>query len=70
MEIKTKDKIIESVMWKMKTRSEVGISKYNTTLQDSKETMLDFLRHAQMEAMDLSAYLETLIQRIENGKQL
>lgn len=69
MEIKTKDKIVESVMWKFKTRSEVGISKYNTTLQDSKETTLDFLRHAQMEAMDLCNYLETLIQRIENGKQ-
>jgi hypothetical protein len=69
MEIKTTDKIVEAVMWKLKARSEIGITKYNTTLQDSKESTLAFLRHAQEEAMDLSAYLETLIQRIENEQR-
>jgi hypothetical protein len=68
MEIKTTDKIVESVMWKLKARSEIGITKYNTTLQDSKETTLEFLRHAQMEAMDLCNYLEVLIQREEQSK--
>jgi len=63
MEIKTSDKIVEAVMWKLKTRSEAGITKYNTTLNDSKESTLAFLRHAQEEAMDLANYLETLIQR-------
>jgi hypothetical protein len=69
MEIRTTDKIVESVMWKLKTRSEVGITKYNTTLHDSTESTLAFLRHAQEEAMDLSAYLETLIQRLENQQK-
>ena len=68
MEIKTTDKIVESVMWKLKTRSEMGITKYNTTLKDSKESRLAFLRHAQEEAMDLCNYLETLIQREEQSK--
>jgi hypothetical protein len=68
MEIKTTDKIVEAVMWKLKARSEIGITKYNTTLQDSKETTLEFLRHAQMEAMDLCNYLEVLIQREEQSK--
>jgi hypothetical protein len=68
MEIKTTDKIVESVMWKLKTRSEMGITKYNTTLKDSKESTLAFLRHAQEEAMDLCNYLETLIQREEQSK--
>ncbi len=68
MEIKTTDKIVEAVMWKLKARSEIGITKYNTTLQDSKETKLEFLRHAQMEAMDLCNYLEVLIQREEQSK--
>jgi hypothetical protein len=67
MEIKTTDKIVEAVMWKFKTRSEVGITKYNTTLKDSKETRLAFLRHAQEEAMDLANYLETLIQKEEQS---
>ena len=68
MEINTTDKIVESVMWKLKARSEIGITKYNTTLQDSKETKLEFLRHAQCEAMDLANYLEVLIQREEQSK--
>jgi len=67
MEIKTTDKIVEAVMWKLKARSEIGITKYNTTLQDSKETTLEFLRHAQCEAMDLANYLEVLIQKEENA---
>jgi len=67
MEINTTDKIVETVMWKLKARSEIGITKYNTTLQDSKETTLEFLRHAQMEAMDLANYLEVLIQKEENA---
>jgi len=32
MDINTTDKIVETVMWKLKTRSEIGITKYNTTL--------------------------------------
>lgn len=68
MDINTTDKIVETVMWKLKTRSEVGITKYNTTLQDSKESRLAFLRHAQEEAMDLANYLEVLIQKEEQTK--
>jgi hypothetical protein len=68
MDINTTDKIVEAVMWKLKTRSEMGITKYNTTLYESKESTLAFLRHAQEEAMDLSNYLETLIQREEQSK--
>ena len=68
MDINTTDKIVETVMWKLKTRSEIGITKYNTTLQDSKETRLAFLRHAQSEAMDLANYLEVLIQKEEQTK--
>ena len=68
MDINTTDKIVEAVMWKLKTRSEAGITKYNTTLQDSKQSQLDFLRHAQEEAMDLANYLEVLIQKEEHLK--
>jgi hypothetical protein len=67
MDINTTDKVVEAVMWKLKTRSEAGITKYNTTLQDSKQSRLDFLRHAQEEAMDLANYLEVLIQKEEQS---
>ena len=61
------DKIVEIVVNKYKQRSEVGIKKYNTTLEDNNED--DFLLHAQQEAMDLSLYLEKLIQQRRHDKQ-
>jgi hypothetical protein len=60
------DKIVQSVVAKYQQRSEVGIKKYNTTLENNNED--DFLLHAQQEAMDLSLYLEKLIQQ-RNDKQ-
>jgi hypothetical protein len=61
------DKIVESVVLKYQQRSEFGINKYNTTLEDNNED--DFLLHAQEEAMDLSLYLEKLIQQRRHDKQ-
>jgi hypothetical protein len=61
-----KDKIVESVVLKYQQRSEVGINKYNTTLENNNED--DFLLHAQQEAMDLSLYLEKLIQQRNENK--
>jgi len=60
------DKIVQSVVDKYKQRSEVGIKKYNTTLENNNED--DFLLHAQQEAMDLSLYLEKLIQQRNENK--
>ena len=60
------DKIVKAVVDKYKQRSEIGIKKYNTTLENNNED--DFLLHAQQEAMDLSLYLEKLIQQ-RNDKQ-
>ena len=43
-------------------RSEVGIAKYGKTLMRDDLSCLDWLRHAQEEAMDMANYLEVLIQ--------
>ena len=59
--IKT-DSVVESVISRFKKRSEVGIDKYNTTLEDSTESFAAFLNHAQEEAMDFCLYLEKLKQ--------
>lgn len=64
-----KDPIVERVCHKLRYRSQVGINKYGTTLQDSSQTTLEFLVHAQEEALDLANYLEVLIER-EKGVQL
>ena len=57
-----KDTIVESVVEQFKQRSEVGIKKYNTTLDRTDLTHLEWLQHAQEEAMDLILYLEKLKQ--------
>jgi hypothetical protein len=59
---KPKDTIVESVIEQFKQRSEVGIKKYNTTLDRTDLTRLEWLQHAQEEAMDLILYLEKLKQ--------
>ena len=53
-----KDKIVQQVIAKFEQRSEVGIKKYGTTLEDNNTD--DFLEHLQMELMDGILYLEKL----------
>ena len=55
-------KIEESVIVKIKARQELGESKYNTTMERDDLSILEWLVHAQEEAMDLAIYLEKLIQ--------
>lgn len=62
---KSKDFIVESVVQKLRGRSEVGIKKYGTTLQDNNED--DFLLHLQEELMDGVNYIEKLIQQRKNA---
>lgn len=55
-------KIEEAVCEKIRKRSEVGLTKYGVTLERTDLTELDWLIHAQEEAMDLANYLEKIIQ--------
>ena len=57
-----KDKILESVISQFRERSEAGIKKYNTTLDREDLTCLEWINHAQQEAMDFILYLEKLKQ--------
>ena len=54
------DSIVESVINKFKTRSELGIKKYGVTLDRTDLNTLDWINHAQEEAMDFILYLEKL----------
>ena len=51
-----KDQIVEQVVDKYKKRSEVGIKKYGTTLQENNKD--SFLNHLQEELMDATLYIE------------
>jgi hypothetical protein len=54
------DKIVLRVLARFNERSQVGINKYNTTLERSDLSTLEWLTHAQEEAMDFVLYLERL----------
>jgi hypothetical protein len=54
------DSIVESVINQFKERSSVGINKYGVTLDRTDLTRLDWINHAQQEAMDMILYLEKL----------
>lgn len=63
-----KDPIVESVVAKMRIRSQAGIKEYGTTLADNPMKLIEWLNEAQAEAMDLALYLERIRQEI-NAKQ-
>ena len=56
------DPIVEKVVTKFKTRSELGITKYGTTLQDNNANLFEWLNHLQEELMDATLYIEKLKQ--------
>jgi hypothetical protein len=60
MNIQIEDKIVLRVMARFAERSNVGIRKYNTTLERTDLSTLEWLIHAQEEAMDFVLYLERL----------
>lgn len=52
----------ETVIEKIRQRRDFGRSKYGVTMERADLTDLDWLNHAQQEAMDLAIYLEKLIK--------
>ena len=52
------DPIVTSVMTKLLTRSQLGINKYKTTLEENNTD--DFLQHLKEELMDAILYIEKL----------
>jgi len=64
-----KDSIVESVLSKYKSRSEVGIKKYNTTLDRDDLSFLEWLNHLQEELMDATLYIEKIMKEYKNGKE-
>ena len=58
--------IEEQVCFKILKRSDVGKDKYGTTMERNDLNRLDWLKHAQEEAMDLCVYLQKLIDLEES----
>jgi hypothetical protein len=58
------DAILIKVMTKYYDRSEMGIKKYGTTLENNSLPLMDWLNHLQEELMDATLYIEKLKQEI------
>ena len=67
--VMTPDEIVRSVLKRFNARSWIGIEKYSTTLERNDLSTLEWLTHAQEEAMDFVLYLERLKQEIESIKE-
>ena len=64
----SRDLIVQEVKDLYDARSEVGINKYNTTLEDSLDGLETFLEHLQEELMDATLYIQKLKQIIDERK--
>ena len=60
-----KDKHVEAVIQKMRSRSEVGYKKYGTNLERTDYNFIDWITHLQEELMDASLYCEALKSQFE-----
>lgn len=59
-------RIEDIVSQKLQERAAIGLAKYGVTMERGDLTRLEWLRHAQEEALDLAVYLERLIQDEES----
>ena len=57
-------KIEDSVINQIKKRAEIGENKYGVTMDRDDLTILEWVQHAQEEAMDLAIYLEKIKQEL------
>ena len=55
-----KDTVVEAVREDLLRRSQVGIKKYNTTLDRTDIDLKGWVTHALEEALDLSLYLKRI----------
>ena len=63
-----KDKITQAVIEDLHSRSERGIRKYNTTLDQNNKD--NYMQHAYEEALDLAQYLKKEMSIIPELQQM
>jgi len=59
-EIEFRDPIVERVVDKFTSRSDVGYAKYGVTLEDDNSSIFVWINHLQEELMDAVLYLQKL----------
>jgi hypothetical protein len=61
------DSIVEQVIEKIASRSNVGVKKYNTTLDRTDLSTIDWINHVIEEQMDSILYLTRLKKDLEGS---
>ena len=69
MKQQIEDKIVLRVLARFNERSQLGIMKYNTTLERNDLSALEWLTHLQDELMDATLYVERLKDEVKQFKQ-
>ena len=59
-EVKFRDPVVERVVDKFISRSDVGYEKYKVTLNDDPSNIFAWINHMQEELMDATLYLQKL----------
>ena len=59
-QIEFRDPVVERVVDKFVSRSDVGFAKYGVTLEDDKSNLFQWINHLQEELMDAVFYLQKL----------
>jgi len=63
------DKVVEAVRADLLKRSEVGIDKYNTTLERTDIDLKGWLQHSYEECLDMANYLKRCIIELEQNHE-
>ena len=59
-EIEFRDPVVERVVDKFVSRSDIGFAKYGVTLNDDKSNLFAWINHLQEELMDAVLYMQKL----------
>lgn len=68
MQLNDFDPIVEKVLRRISTRSHTGMKKYGVTMLRDDVSTIEWLRHAQEEALDFAVYIERVIHDLELKK--
>lgn len=63
-EVSIEDTVVNEVRADLKSRSEVGIKKYNTTLDRKDLGLKEWLRHSYEECLDQALYLKRAMREL------
>ena len=68
-EITFRDPVVEGVVDKFVSRSDVGFAKYGKTLRDDNSDLFTWVNHLQEELMDAVLYMQRLKEEITTLKE-